>query len=47
MFRTTKYSMAVRIKPEMTVPQSESSGFFIVRLLLVCGILRRCAVGDG
>src|ERR1700704_2818651 len=29
MLLTTKYRIAVRIKPEMTVPQSESSGFFI------------------
>src|SRR6266566_9718893 len=29
MLFTTKYRTTVRIKPEMTVPQSESSGFFI------------------
>src|SRR6266478_4783635 len=29
MLFTTKYRITVRIKPEMTVPQSESSGFFI------------------
>ena len=35
MFLTTKYRMTVRINPEMTVPQSESSGFFIALLLRV------------
>src|SRR5438552_5211002 len=33
MVLTTKYSIAVRITPEITVPQSESSGFFIIVLL--------------
>jgi hypothetical protein len=42
-FLTMKYRIAVRITPEMTVPHSESSGFFIVVLLCVvpsgaCGL---------
>jgi hypothetical protein len=45
MFLTTKYKMTVRINPEMTVPHSESSGFFIA-LLLECGIVQVATYND-
>ena len=40
--RTAKYRIAVRTRPEMIVPQSESSGFFIVILHRRSGDRRSC-----
>jgi hypothetical protein len=35
----TKYKTTVRIRPEMTVPHSESKGFFMKFLLINLGVV--------